>query len=98
MEELARRAQQLLDKPNAADQQTLNSEIDATIQAGEQARTAFQEIAAALDGEAAKVRNLVLKEGTATEIDGQMIALAQTFAGKKAQLDGALQTIALKAP
>jgi hypothetical protein len=38
IDELARRAQVLLDKPNASEQQKLNAEIDRTIQEGEQTR------------------------------------------------------------
>ena len=38
IDELARRAQVLLDKPNASEQQKLNAEIDRTIQEGEPTR------------------------------------------------------------
>ena len=83
IEELARRAQALLDKPNASEQQKLNADIDDTIQQGEQTRARLKEIADALDSDAAKVRDLVLKQGSPAAINAQMIALANIFPGKR---------------
>jgi hypothetical protein len=93
MDELSRRAAKLLDKPDAKDQQLLNQEIEDTIQAGEDARARFGEIADALDGEAADVRNLIRKQESAADINSRIIGLAQKFAGKKAELQVALQSI-----
>ena len=84
----------LLDKPNASEQQKLNADIDDTIRQGEQTRARLKEIADALDGDAAKVRDLVLKQGSPAAINAQMIALANIFPGKKILLEDALQAIA----
>jgi hypothetical protein len=99
MEELANRAEKLLQKPNAADQQVLNGEVAETIQAGEQFRSELLEIAGALDGEASRVRDLVLKgHHPANEINAGIIGLRQYFAGKKIKLDAILQAMAPKVP
>ena len=98
MEELAKRAEKLLHKPNAADQQVLNSEIAETIRQGEQFRSELLEIAGALDGEATRVQDLVLKGHPANEINAGIIGLQRYFAGKKIQMDGILQAMAPKVP
>ena len=94
IEDLARRARVLLDKPNAGEQQKLNADIDDTIRQGEQTRARLKEIADALDGDAAKVRELVLKQGSAAAINAHMIALANIFPGKRILLEDAIKAIA----
>jgi hypothetical protein len=94
IEDLARRARVLLDKPNASEQQKLNADIDDTIRQGEQTRARLKEIADALDGDAAKVQDLVLKQGSPAAINAQMIALANIFPGKMILLEDALKAIA----
>jgi hypothetical protein len=96
--DLGRRAQKLRDNPNPSDQQVLNYEIEATIQEGERTRSSLREIADAFDGEAAAVRDLVLKHGSAADINARMIALANAFPAKKELVDAALQAITPKLP
>jgi hypothetical protein len=92
--ELARRAQALLDKPNAREQQKLNDDIDDTIRQGEQTRARPKEIADALDSDAAKVQDLVLKQESAATINAGMIALANVFPAKRILVEDALKAIA----
>jgi hypothetical protein len=98
MAELGRKAQALLGKPDAKQQQVLNYEIQFMIQEGERTRRSLQAIAGALDGDAAAVLDLILKQGSAADINARMIALANAFPAKEAVANAALQAITPKLP
>jgi hypothetical protein len=98
MAELGRRAAVLLDKPDAKEQQVLNYEIQSMIQEGERTRSSLEAMAGAFDGDSAVVLDLILKQGSAADINARMIALANAFPAKEAAADAALQAITPKLP